>query len=105
MRLPDEQVHNMLEAWEEACAKEHRSVFTNPAAGRALATELLESREELMVMKKALTAIRYINHGPDKASAEWRCMEAAQIARNALEEIALQKCDAPSDRSNTQNNS
>lgn len=56
-------------------------------------------------LEEALTAIRYINHGPDKASSEWRCVEAAQIARNALEETSSEKCDASSVRADTQNNS
>jgi hypothetical protein len=44
-----------------------------------------EANERIAELEKALTRIRYINHGPDKASGEWRCMEAAQIARDALE--------------------
>ena len=36
-------------------------------------------------LREALTRIKYINHGPDKASGEWRCIEAAEIAAAALE--------------------
>jgi hypothetical protein len=39
-------------------------------------------------LKAALTRIKYINHGPDQASGEWRCMEAAAIADAALQEPA-----------------
>lgn len=64
---------------------------------RDFARKKLEKQEaEIAKLEKALTLIRYINHGPDRASGEWRCMEAAQIARNALEEISLDECDASS---------
>jgi hypothetical protein len=59
---------------------------------RDFARKKLEKQEaEIAKLEKALTLIRYINHGPDRASGEWRCMEAAQIARNALEEISLEE--------------
>lgn len=36
----------------------------------------------------ALRLIENINNGPDRASGEWRCNEAAQIARDALKKIS-----------------
>lgn len=39
---------------------------------------------ELARFRAALVRIRDINHGPDRASGEWRCLEAAAIAREAL---------------------
>ena len=35
-------------------------------------------------LRAALTRIENINNGPDQASGEWRCLEAAAIARAAL---------------------
>lgn len=43
-------------------------------------------RAEVGRMRGALFRIAHINDGPDQASAEFRCTEAAAIAREALKE-------------------
>jgi len=47
---------------------------------------ILAILDERARWERALISIRDINDGPDKASGEWRCMEAAAIARQALAE-------------------
>lgn len=36
--------------------------------------------------ERALRLIANINNGPDRASGEWRCLEAARIAEDALKQ-------------------
>lgn len=42
-------------------------------------------KEQIARMDHALKRIEYINHGPDQASGEYRCQEAAAIAKAARE--------------------
>ena len=44
----------------------------------------LEDRDDY---RAALTRIANINNGPDRASGEWRCQEAAAIAQAALSSL------------------
>ena len=56
-------------------------------ANAALIVKAVNERAELIA---ALRRIANINNGPDRASGEWRCQEAAAIAK-----AALAKADAP----------
>jgi hypothetical protein len=50
------------------------------------ATGNRETMHLLAIYETALRRIENINNGPDRASGEWRCEEAAAIAREALKE-------------------
>ena len=57
------------------------------AAGMAAERDLGISAKKLRIAVKALESIANINNGPDRASGEYRCQEAALCASNALEAI------------------
>ena len=57
---------------------------TAAALLRALVADRDALQERVKVMTTGLRQIENINNGPDKASGEWRCMEAASIAKNTL---------------------
>ena len=46
-----------------------------------------ENARKLRIAIKALETIANINNGPDRASGEYRCIEAAQYAGAALDAI------------------
>lgn len=71
LRAEVERLQTMLDHLGELAKKDH--------------DQLKAQRDKA---REALRKIENINNGPDKASGEWRCLEAAAIARAALKDPA-----------------